>query len=263
MGKWAFWLEQLRLFVIAVGFFTRIPLLRRTSPDNDTINRASRYYGLVGTLVGGLSALVLWLLSFYLPLSVAIVLSMITSVWLTGGFDEHGLAVTADSFGAGDSAGQKLQMMKERRLGSYGVLALVLVLLLKFELLMELALYDPTLTALALVLGHTLSRVTAASLIFGETCVHEEGLNRHPVQRQSINELSFLLVTGLIVMLLFSRGQLIPLVVGLLLLRFILARWFRHQIDGYTGDTLGAGQQLAEVLVYIIVLAGWNAATRS
>lgn len=250
-----FWLGQLRLFLIAIGFFTRIPVRSAVTVDSDSLNKASRYFGLVGVVVGLISALVLLLTAGILPSSIAIVLAMISSVLVTGGFHEDGLADTADGFGGGWRVEDKLKIMKDSRLGSYGALALVLVLLLKYQLLLELALYDINQAALALVLAHCVSRVTAASIIFSETYVRDEGKSKPLAQQQGLNELGILLLTGIVLTAVLSTTLLFWLLPTMLLLRWALVFWFRRQIGGYTGDTLGAAQQVSELAVYMLLLA--------
>ncbi|KFZ37476.1 cobalamin synthase [Shewanella mangrovi] len=254
----AVWLEQLRLLLIAIGFFTRIPVPSQINVDSDSLNRASRYFGLVGLIVGGVSALVMWLVSLALPMSIAIVLAMLTSVLLTGGFHEDGLADTADGFGGGWSIADKLSIMKDSRLGSYGALALVLVLLLKFELLTELALYDPVSAFFALILAHTLSRVIAASLIYSEAYVRDDGKSKPLAHQQSLNDLGILLLTGVLVVMLVAPASIVTFIVCAVIIRFALVFWLRSQIGGYTGDTLGAAQQLSELAIYILLLVGRN-----
>lgn len=256
------WRQQLNLFFIAMGFFTRIPMPKWIEVDAEKLNQASRYFGLVGTLIGVLNALVYSLMLPWVSPSIAIIFAMIASVLLTGGFHEDGLADTADGLGGGWTVEAKLSIMKDSRLGSYGALALLLCLLLKWQLLSELALFDPSSVSLALILGHTLSRVVASSLIFSEQYVSDDASSKSKplAMQQSINELSILLATAVISLLLISFVQALVLISGLLIVRIALARWFNKQIGGYTGDTLGATQQIAEVVCYLLLLivgASW------
>jgi adenosylcobinamide-GDP ribazoletransferase len=254
--------QQLNLFFIAMGFFTRIPMPKWIEVDADKLNQASRYFGLVGTLIGALSALVYSVMLYWVSPAIAIVFAMIASVLLTGGFHEDGLADSADGLGGGWTVEAKLNIMKDSRLGSYGALALVLALLLKWQLLSELALFDPSSVSLALILGHSLSRVTAASLIFSEQYVSDDASSKSKplAMHQSVNELSILLASGAVLLLLVTLMQAIVIISSLFIVRFTLARLFRKQIGGYTGDTLGATQQVAELICYLLLLilgASW------
>ena len=95
------WHKEIDLFLVAMGYFTRIPMPKWVEVDADKLNKASRYFGLVGLLVGLLSAIVFWLTQNWLPAGVSVLLAMVTGVLLTGGFHEDGLADTFDGFGGG------------------------------------------------------------------------------------------------------------------------------------------------------------------
>ena len=111
---------QWTLWLVALSFFTRIKVASFENFEQRWLNQASRYYGLVGLLIGVLSAIVFVTIAQILPLSVAIILAMITSIIITGGFHEDGLADTWDGFGGGWSIENKLAIMKDSRLGTYG-----------------------------------------------------------------------------------------------------------------------------------------------
>ncbi|WP_076410238.1 adenosylcobinamide-GDP ribazoletransferase [Shewanella sp. UCD-KL12] len=253
--------RELTLFFIAMGFFTRIPMPQWVKVDSESLNQANRYFGLVGILVGGISAAVYSLAINFMPVSVSIILAMMVSVIATGAFHEDGLADTADGFGGGWTIADKLKIMKDSRIGTYGAVTLLLALLLKFQLLMELALFDPQMLVPALIVAHCLSRVVAASIIFTDTYVsdayinEEKGSKSKPLaQNQTLNELLILLVTGLLVLWMSGIGSTILIILGLGLTRWFLVRLFRRQVGGYTGDTLGAAQQVSELVCYLILL---------
>jgi adenosylcobinamide-GDP ribazoletransferase len=201
--------------------------------------------------------LVFWLAQLILPASIAILLAMVAGVLVTGAFHEDGLADTADGFGGGWTVEDKLRIMKDSRLGSYGALSLGLVLLLKWQLLVELALYSPMAAVSALVAGHTLSRVVASSLIFSEQYVRDDDTSKSkPIaQDQQLNDLFILIASGIFVLLWLNGVAAFVLFITLWLVRILLGGFFRKQIGGYTGDTLGAAQQISEVCCYLVILA--------
>ncbi|AQS39868.1 cobalamin-5'-phosphate synthase [Shewanella psychrophila] len=248
--------RELTLFFIAMGFFTRIPMPVWVKVDADNLNKASRYFGLIGILVGAMSALVYKLSLHVLPTSISIILAMIVGVVVTGAFHEDGLVDTADGFGGGWGVADKLKIMKDSCIGTYGAVTLLLSMILKYMLLLELALYDPEFVIVALILGHCLSRVLAASIIYTDTYVSEgEGSKSKPLaQNQTANELIILLVTAVLALWLSGLGSAILIAASLFLLRWILVTLFRRQIGGYTGDTLGAAQQVSELVFYMLLL---------
>lgn len=224
--------------------------------DGDNLKQANRYFGLVGLLVGGISALVYWASHLFLPASVSIMFAMMTSIIVTGGFHEDGLADTADGLGGGWTVADKLKIMKDSTIGTYGALALVTSLMLKFILLSELALYHPQMVVIALIIGHCLSRVLAASIIFSQTYIRDDDSSRSKplAQNQTLNELLISLATGAAVLWFSDLSAALPIAVGLVLLRWGIIRFFHRQIGGYTGDTLGASQQVSELTCYLILL---------
>jgi len=253
--------HQWCLWLVALGFFTRINIKPMANFQPEWLNQASRYYGLVGLLIGVLSAGVYWLTALFLPTSIAILMAMIASVLITGGFHEDGLADTWDGFGGGWSIEQKLTIMKDSRLGTYGALALVLALLLKFQLLVELAtmvnaLTIPTIVA-ALVSAHCLSRILAVSLIFDQHYVRDIDSSKiKPMtEQQSSSELIILLASALLVLLVMPAALFATIIAVQLVLRLVIVKWYRSQLGGYTGDLLGQAQQLSELVIYITMLA--------
>jgi len=253
--------HQWCLWLVALGFFTRIKIKPLPNFEQAWLNQASRYYGLVGLLVGALSAGAYWLCALFLPQSIAILLAMIASVLITGGFHEDGLADTWDGFGGGWSIAQKLTIMKDSRLGTYGTLALILALLLKFQLLLELAtLSSPSLLSViiaSLISAHCLSRILAVSLIFDQVYVRDIDSSKvKPMtEQQSSSELTILLCSALLVLLVMPVALFATIIAVQLILRLVIVKWYRAQLGGYTGDLLGQAQQLSELVIYITILA--------
>ena len=252
-------LRELRLLFSAIQFFTRLPLPAWVGHDAQQLDQTARYLPLVGILVGTIAAFVLWLGSMALPLSLAIGLSMVASILVTGAFHEDGLADFADGFGGGHNREQVLAIMKDSRVGSYGVLALVLVLLLKYQALLALCgAYGLPYAAAALVAAHSVSRLLAASLMFTQHYVRADDTARaRPAAQQlSGGSLAIALLTACAALgLLVAAGArglpLLSALAAALLLRAWLARRTRQRLGGYTGDCLGALQQLGELAFYL------------
>jgi len=240
------------LLLLAISFFTRIPVRLPEKITPKQLNKASRYFALAGLLVGFICSLVYMVSVEYLPKSIAVLIAMSASLLVTGAFHEDGWADVWDGFGGGWSIEQKLTIMKDSRLGTYGASALFFILLLKFQSLMALA--SPV---FALILANTLSRVVATSLIANMSYVAIDATSKvKPLAQHLSNQsLTILLVTGLLVSLWsLSLGECILLFVILFLFRALLAAWFNRQLGGYTGDCLGAAQQSSEIVIYLSLL---------
>lgn len=253
--------EQWLLFLTALQFYTRIPVgdLPRAV---ERLNKATRYLPLVGWLIGGMIALVLYLFSLIAPVSVSLLLGLAAGVWITGAFHEDGFADMCDGFGGGWTREKILEIMKDSRIGTYGMTGLLLLLLLKFFCLYSLSLPQ---AIMAILIAHPLSRFTALTIIYTHPYVREnEDSKAKPVSKGiTAAELCIAAFTGLLPLVLAACWQqqyLLLLIVPLLVpVRWYMARLMRKWIGGYTGDCLGATQQVAETIIYLcICIIAWR-----
>jgi len=254
--------SQLQLFLLALSFLTRIPVKLNFAVSSQALNQASRYFALVGVILGALLALSFLLLSWLFPAAIAVALVMAFSLIITGAFHEDGLADVWDGFGGGWHVADKLSIMKDSRLGTYGAAALVMALLIKYQTLVALSEVTST-VIIALVLGQSLSRVVATSLIADMDYVSQDATSKvKPIAMHlSTQSYQILLATGGAVLAIawlffsFTLGQLLILVSVLFVTRLLLKRWFEKQLSGYTGDCLGAAQQVSELVTYLCLVS--------
>jgi adenosylcobinamide-GDP ribazoletransferase len=245
--------RQLKLFFCALQFLTRLPVPSFVDFQSDWITRAARYYPLVGILVGAISAGVLlaggqvW--SGLLPALLAVA----AGVLVTGGFHEDGLADTADGLGGGQAPARRLEIMKDSRVGTYGVLTLGLVLAIKVAALATLPLAT---AALALVAAHGAGRVAAVVvMVLGRHVSDRDDAKYKPApEGVRLSELLIAAVTGLWPLALLGWPGLAGAAVGAILAA-ALALTARRLIGGYTGDVLGGIEQAGELGVMLGVSA--------
>ncbi|AXS78698.1 adenosylcobinamide-GDP ribazoletransferase [Dechloromonas sp. HYN0024] len=248
--------HELEYFFGAIRFFTRLPVPGWVGHSAEALNHSARYFPAVGLIVGGIGALVYLCAVMLWPQPVAVLLSMTATIYATGAFHEDGLADTVDGFGGGWNKLRILEIMKDSRVGSYGVVAMVLALLGKFTLLSSL---DGALVPFALIAGHALSRFCATTLLATMDYVRED------MQSKAKPLATRLSVGAMLVGLAFVLPALgfLPLAKGLAggvmaaLVTLWLAAKFRRWLGGYTGDCLGATQQLSEIAFYLGLLANW------
>lgn len=253
------WLRaHLRLLLLAVQFYTRLPVPAWVGYSDELLNKATVYFPLVGWLVGGVSAGVFAGASFlFRNAEVALLLSMVASILLTGAFHEDGFADVCDGFGGGWTPDKILAIMKDSRLGTYGATGLGLMLTGKF-----LALRGLPLAAVvpALLLAHPLSRATALTCIFSHRYAraNEDSKAKPVAKKMSATELATGLLLGTLPLLGYAAWQrssaLLLVLLPLAAVKTSLARYFQRWIGGYTGDCLGAIQQAAEVSIYLFLL---------
>lgn len=241
--------QEIQVFLSAVMFFTRIPVPSWVGHSEQRLNQASRYFPLVGWIVGGWCALVFWLALQIAPVPIAIVMSMIAGILLTGAFHEDGFTDMCDGFGGGWGKAQILGIMKDSRIGAYGVIAIIFMLGLKFLCLSAL---PAILIPAVLVCAHAVSRLTAVSLMSSLDYVRDDTTGKSKPLATHLNMRNLLLAClgGLTPFFLLPPVFLWTLVI-LLIFRVWFARYLRDRIGGYTGDCLGAAQQIAEVLFYL------------
>jgi adenosylcobinamide-GDP ribazoletransferase len=247
---------ELRLLLMAVQYFTRLPAPAWVGHAQDQLNGAARYFPLVGVLVGLIGALALWASSLVLPSPLPAILSTAVTILLTGALHEDGLADTFDGLGGGATRERALEIMKDSRLGTFGAAALVLTLLAKIAALNALPI---EFAVMVLIAGHALSRACAITLLFaGRYAGNTEQSRARPVaQPMSGGAFSVAAVVGVLPLIWCGRHALAGIISALALL-YALSRWFTNRLGGFTGDTLGAAQQLTEVAFYLAVLVSWN-----
>jgi adenosylcobinamide-GDP ribazoletransferase len=246
---------ELEAFLGAIRFFTRLPVPAWVGHSAEGLNASARYFPAVGLIVGVVGALVFAVAAALLPTTVAILLSMLSTVMLTGAFHEDGLADTVDGLGGGWSREDALLIMKDSRIGSYGAIALVLALSLKFAALAALPLVW---VATALVAGHAVSRFASTTLLATLDYAREDGKAKPLATRIGAGGLAVAALFALAgAALCAGLTGLMPTLLGLFFAAAVTL-WFRvklkRRLGGYTGDCLGATQQLAEIAFYLGLL---------
>ena len=250
--------RELEYFFGALRFFTRLPVPGWVGHSTEALNRSARYFPAVGLLVGGIGALVFLGAVQLWPQPVAVLLSMAATIYATGAFHEDGLSDSVDGLGGGWDKLRILEIMKDSRVGSYGVVAMVLALLGKFTLLSSL---DAALVPCALLAGHALSRFCSTVLLATMDYVREDLLAKAKplATRLSIGEMAVALAFVLAALALLPPERALAGCVLAALATFWLARKFGRWLGGYTGDCLGAVQQVSEIAFYLGLLAHWPA----
>ena len=250
--------DRTRELMASLVFLTRLPFGRlafaRAEPiAAGDLARAAWAFPIAGVLVGLIAAAVYALLhKAGLPAWPAAALAVAASLAVTGALHEDGLADTVDGFGGGATREQKLDIMRDSRIGTYGVCALVLSLLLRVSALASLA--DTALVVPALIAAHAAARATMPALMFLMPPARRDGLafdaGRPPVESVAVAGVLSILV--LVICLGVGLG-LVALI--LVLIAVVLMAWLSiAQIDGQTGDVLGALEQVSEIVILLVAL---------
>jgi adenosylcobinamide-GDP ribazoletransferase len=261
--------KQWRYFLLALGFFTRVPVPNFVDFQESDLNHSSKYFPLIGIIVGLVGAGFFALSAQFLPQNIAVLISMASTIYLTGAFHEDGLADSADGLGGGWQREQILTIMQDSRLGTYGAVAIFLMLFAKFQLLSSLNNY---LVPFALIAGHALSRLAAVYIMASLNYTKPAGKAKPLATQISAIDLVIANMFGLLpffamIALLVVNNHSLDISVKFVLMTFIPVLlswiWWRQKIHkwlgGYTGDTLGTMQQITELAFYLgVVIWSYN-----
>jgi adenosylcobinamide-GDP ribazoletransferase len=246
-------MPQVKLFLLALSFYTRLP--GPQSQDYTKLPQAVLYLPLVGWLVGGITASSFYLADLLWPQVTAVIGALIVGIFLTGAFHEDGFADVCDGFGGGWSKQHILEIMKDSNIGVYGVVGLLLIFLLKISLLGGML---PAAVPLVLLAGHSLSRLSPLLLMQRYNYARNiDSKTGGAVYKPNLQELAVAAAIALLPLALLPVLFVLA-VIPVLAANWYLGRYFHRTIGGYTGDCLGASQQLSETVFYLSVSALWT-----
>jgi len=232
----------------AVRFLTILPLPMKKKITEKDLGRAAAWFPAVGLLLGGLLFLVFWVFSLFLSSLTVNAVVLVFWVFLTRGFHLDGLADTADGIGGGANREEKLAIMKDSRIGAFGVLVLFCLLLLKFALLCEL---EGEFYLRALILAPASGRWIMVLAIFSFSPAKKGGMGQRFKNHCRITEIIIASLTVLVcvyfaigfwgIALLLSTGAVV----------MAAASAFASSLGGLTGDTYGALCEIGEVVTLL------------
>lgn len=250
--------HELRLAAVALQFLSRIPVPPVVGFQPEWLHRCVRHFPLAGALIGAAGAAVLALAHALWPPLVAATLAVAFSVWLTAAFHEDGLADTFDALLGAAGRERALVIMKDSRIGSYGAAALVLTLLARVAAVAALLPQGVAVACAGWLASHVLARAAAVvvmtALPYAGDAEHAKAKPLALDVRGRDAAAALLWCTGLWALPL-PPARLLAAVLAAAAVAALMVRWLRRRLGGYTGDTLGATEQLAEVAVLLAVAA--------
>jgi len=265
--------KEIRIFFTALMFLTRLPVPKYTDHSQEYLERAVKYFPLVGWIVGAISGFVFLVFNKYISEDIAIAASIIAGILATGAFHEDGFADVCDAFGGGWTKEKILLIMKDSRLGTFGVIGLIAILSSKFLLLRELPKFLPEIDdpstnifynyryfLFTLIAAHAVSRVMPVWVLrFYDYVTDPNSSKSKPL---ATNRPGFLLLTAATVFALVPfvglSWHFLLALIPVLLVTYSLAGYFKKWIGGYTGDCLGAIQQVSELSFYLGMVIVWR-----
>ena len=237
----------------ALIFFTRLPFWRIAEVPPRYYKEVVNYWPLVGWLTGGVMAGILWLTSHCFSWEIAVLLTMLSRILLTGALHEDGLADFCDGFGGGTTRERILSIMKDSHNSTYGVIGLICYLGMFYLLIYRL----PMAIAPWLIVGFdTWSKFCSAQIInlLPYTRKEEESKARVIYNRMSPGNWIMAFICGLLPLVpaLLACPSLVLLLPVPLLVTLALVHLMRKKIQGYTGDCCGATFLLSELALYLM-----------
>ena len=246
----------------ALIFFTRLPFWRIYQPPKEAYRAVVEYWPLTGWLTGGIMAAALYFGSMIMPQSVAIISAILVRILITGALHEDGLTDFIDGFGGGGNNRQRiLDIMKDSRIGTYGVLGIVFYLLLLFCLLSSLPV---PIAAITIFAADPYAKMVAGQIIemMPYARNEEESKAKNVYRKFKLGAGISLAFQGLLPLSLFfyfTKGiidwHLVVFVPCIVMYTLYMLIWKR--LRGYTGDCCGALFLIVELSMYATVALVW------
>lgn len=229
-------------------FFTRLPLWKVVNPPQEAYRDVVVWWPMVGWLTGGLTAFVMWALSYIVAWPIAVILALIVRLLLTGALHEDGLADFCDGFGCGGEKDRILAIMKDSHIGTYGVIGLIMYFLLTFAILTSLPV---KVAVLGFFAADSYSKACAAQTTNRLPYARPEGAkNKISYSRMSLCKILLCVLSGLMPLCIavsILGLRIFPAVILPSMVMLGLVRFMQRKIGGYTGDCCGATFLICEL----------------
>ena len=243
-------------FFVGIMFLTRLPVPSGLRHVEGRLARSARYFPLVGVLIGALSGGVFVVSSMLMPVMVAAGLTLAFSLVLTGALHEDGLADCADGLGGGTTREHTLEIMRDSRVGTFGAAALIFTIGLRWSALTG---FTPEQGLLALVMCHTISRAMIPPVLVSGHYARSRGLASSVADGVTSAEAGFAILFAFAVAMIAGPVAGLAGFAGAIIAGGLMLSVLIYRIGGYTGDGLGAIQQVAEITILLILASMWAA----
>lgn len=248
--------RELNIFFTGLSFFTRIPFPRWADFKKEYQHEAIKYFPIAGLIIGGMAALVFYVSNILLPFNLAVILSMVATALLTGALHEDGFMDVCDGFGGGWTKERILEIMKDSLIGAFGVTGIIFLILTKFYCQFSISANQ---LPWILIAAHSTTRMAAATLVNTHQYARVENSKAKDYsQKLSIGNFIFMVLTGILPLALLGNVKFFLIIIPVYLCKFLLGRYFNKWINGYTGDCIGATQQVCEIVFYLSYLSLLN-----
>ena len=245
--------KEIQILGASILYFSRLPLPFKVPFNKNNQQKVLTWLPFVGLLAGGIGALAFYVFFLLLPQTVSVMLAFSAMILVTGAFHEDGFADVCDAFGGGYSKEQRLLIMKDSRIGAYAAIGLILLFALKVSALSGM---NSHVMVLILIASQALSRwpvllITKFWKYARKTNDSKSADTSKPI---SILRIIIALLISCVPLCFFETWYVFFSIPLLIIVSIFFGFWFSNKINGYTGDCLGAAQQINEVVFYIFCL---------
>ncbi|ACQ53773.1 adenosylcobinamide-GDP ribazoletransferase [Clostridium botulinum] len=239
-------------FLLMIQFFTRIPINKNLQCEKVNFRRGAFFLPVVASIIGGMEFLIYLGLKNFLPPNVIIVLLLLFTAMITGGLHMDGLADTCDGFFSLRDKERIIEIMKDSRMGAFGTIAMIINLLLKYQLLYSLVLKD---CSIAIILAPVIGRISILFLCLSKRTAKKNGSGNIFIGNMS-KPIIFLITIIALAMNTYFLELKITIIsfTAVLIITYLFYLLCLNKINGLTGDTLGACNELGEITFLLILL---------
>ncbi|WP_372751065.1 adenosylcobinamide-GDP ribazoletransferase [Labilibaculum sp.] len=250
--------RELDIFFTGLSFFTRVPFPKWAQFKKEYQHEAIKYFPVSGIIIGSVAGLVFYLTNLVFPFNLSVMLSMGATVLFTGALHEDGFMDVCDGFGGGWTRERILEIMKDSLIGAFGVTGIVFLVMTKFFCQYSISANE---LPIILIAAHSVSRMFAASLVNTHQYARTENSKAKDYsQKLSKKNLIFMLLTGVLPIALLGNAKFFLVLLPVFLAKFLLGKYFKKWIGGFTGDCIGATQQVCEIVFYLSYMIIYNQA---
>lgn len=239
-------------FILTLQFLTRLPINIQVDIERDTQAKGTFFFPIIGLIVGGIAAAVYYALYFFSP-EVAAIGAVFALIAVTGGFHVDGLSDMADGFFSARSRERILEIMKDSRVGTFGVIAIVFDILFKYILLKSM---PQSYGAVALLLSCGCARSGTATIFSIGKTARPGGLGDIFTSNDTTKYAFSGILVFIIIGFFIGKFKFLVAIAAVILSALALMRYSYKVIGGLTGDIYGANNEISEavgLLVFLVV----------
>lgn len=242
----------MKSFILMIQFLTRIPINISIDIKEENFIKGVKFFPIVGLIIGMINFLVYKAALVVLPIQIAVILAVLSNIMVTGALHLDGIADTCDGIFSARSRERMLEIMKDSRIGTNGAVAMFFDLALRIGILLSISEVH---TAKAILLSPVLARTFMVILMYSSVYARSEGgLGNTFIGKVHLKDTFITAVIGIIMGVLIF-GYSVGIIIGINLIVILLYKtYISSKIGGFTGDTLGASNEISEIVVFLVIL---------